>query len=106
MSKLSGGSDHEWKANTAPGRTLHARLLSPLSGVVVQINCSQSILEERESYTVNNGRFEKDGITVGPNGITSRSPDDCHNFDSIYSLEDFDLLEMLGRVGVEYSNDL
>lgn len=63
----------------------------------LKINCSQSILEERESYTVNNGRFEKDGITVGPNGITSRSPDDCHNFDSIYSLEDFDLLEMLGR---------
>ena len=72
----------------------------------MQINCSQSILEERESYTVNNGAFQKDGITVGPNGITSRSPDDCHNFDSIYSLEDFDLLEMLGRVGVEYSNDL
>lgn len=63
----------------------------------LQINCSQSVLEERDSYTVNNGRFEKDGITVGPNGILSRSPDDVHNFESIFKFEEFELLELLGR---------
>eukprot|EP00656_Telonema_subtile_P006870 TRINITY_DN131_c0_g1_i1.p1 TRINITY_DN131_c0_g1~~TRINITY_DN131_c0_g1_i1.p1 ORF type:complete len:340 (+),score=53.26 TRINITY_DN131_c0_g1_i1:217-1236(+) len=63
----------------------------------LQINCSQSVLEDRDSYTVNNGRFEKDGITVGPHGIMSQSPDECHTFESVYAISDFELLEVLGR---------
>lgn len=63
----------------------------------LQINCSQSVLEDRDSYTVNNGRFEKDGITVGPHGIMSQSPDECHTFESTYAISDFELLEVLGR---------
>ena len=62
------------------------------------------MLEERESYTVNNGRFEKDGITVGPQGIMSQSPDDmAMPLESQYAIGDFELLEVLGRVCADES---
>ena len=71
----------------------------------VQINCTQSALSE--SYTANrrdasvNGRFEKDVMTMGPNGIISPSQVDEFRgpqLPSIYSLEEFEMQGVIGRV--------
>jgi len=55
------------------------------------INCSQDVLEARESYTVDAGVFAKGNIAIGTDGIKSLTP-------GRFKLEDFELGEILGKV--------
>jgi len=59
----------------------------------LQINCGQAELEARESYTVADGTFVKEDITIGPGGI-GHSPD---NHVSRFKVEEFEMQEILGR---------
>jgi len=56
---------------------------------------TQSELEARESFTVTDGKFKKDEMEIGPDGILSRSPEG--GLVSTLTADDFEMGEELGR---------